>query len=318
MADQPAKKPIAALLGLSALWALSAVRSDLLPNLFPASQGAGDFAQQALTLGAFALTDFAGSFLVRRAKPDALQTGQAMLVGIGLFFLPGLVFHFARTQVSDFTRVTLVSLVPVLVVVFEPHLRRRAAGNSHSHLVAALMAVAGTMCVFPFDLPSDFPAALGFGAVVAAAISIALANCWAVRILQDDNRLSAFLLAAASTGAAAAGFVLASFVRSQPLIVGGGAAPKLLWALFVDVPALGLLFYVLRSTSATATATRFLFAPLFANLIGIALLRPHVNLRAGLGLVLIAAGAGWLLFMPVLRAEPESLSLHSGASSPDD
>jgi drug/metabolite transporter (DMT)-like permease len=39
-------------------------------------------------------------------------------------------------------------------------------------------------------------------------------------------------------------------------------------------------------------------APLIANIVSLLLLRPTVSLRAGLGLLLIAAGAGWLLFRP--------------------
>jgi len=50
--------------------------------------------------------------------------------------------------------------------------------------------------------------------------------------------------------------------------------------------------------SAVRMATRFVIAPLMTALFGIALFRPEVSLRALLGFVLLAAGAGWLLFAP--------------------
>ena len=50
-------------------------------------------------------------------------------------------------------------------------------------------------------------------------------------------------------------------------------------------------------------AARYVIAPLFALFIGIAADRPQLELRTILGLILMAAGAGYLL----LAAEPPSL-----------
>jgi len=302
------KKATAALLGLSGLWALSGVRADLLPNLFPAGQGRSEFAGQAATLALFALV--AGAMCVLRGpyKPDRVLVVRAALVGLGLFFLPGLVFHFARTQVSDFTRVTLVALVPVLVVVLEPHIGRRVVGIGSTQLVASLAALAGTLCVFPFDLPSDFASALALGAVVVAVFSIASVNCWASEILREGDRKEVWLFAGIAAGTSAIAFAVAGLLAREPLTAPLHAAPGLLWTVLVDVPALGLLFYVLRALPAVATATRFLFAPLIANLISIALLRPHVDVRAGLGLAMIAAGAGWLLLAPAQSVDFQTIS----------
>jgi drug/metabolite transporter (DMT)-like permease len=64
--------------------------------------------------------------------------------------------------------------------------------------------------------------------------------------------------------------------------------------------------------TAPRMTTRFLLSPLIAILIGMALDRPSVGLRTWAGLLLIAAGAGWLLFVPgeEPNPEPSSLSLH--------
>ena len=61
----------------------------------------------------------------------------------------------------------------------------------------------------------------------------------------------------------------------------------------------------MRRMTAVRMTTRFLIAPLLANLIGLAFLRPGVQLRGWLGLSLIALGSGWLLLAPKMsRSEP--------------
>jgi len=64
--------------------------------------------------------------------------------------------------------------------------------------------------------------------------------------------------------------------------------------------------------TATRMTARFLLAPVIAILIGMALDRPSVGLRTWAGLLLIAAGAGWLLFAPEEEpnADASALSLH--------
>jgi drug/metabolite transporter (DMT)-like permease len=66
----------------------------------------------------------------------------------------------------------------------------------------------------------------------------------------------------------------------------------------VDVPALLLLFWLMQHMSATRMTTRFLIAPLLANIAGLLFLRPEVSLLEWMGLALITAGAAWLLFAP--------------------
>ena len=64
------------------------------------------------------------------------------------------------------------------------------------------------------------------------------------------------------------------------------------------MPAVILLFWLLPRITATRMTTRFLLAPLIAILISMALNQPRVELRVGLGILLIVAGAAWLLFAP--------------------
>jgi drug/metabolite transporter (DMT)-like permease len=50
-------------------------------------------------------------------------------------------------------------------------------------------------------------------------------------------------------------------------------------------------------------------APLMAILIGMALARPDVEPRTWLGLLLVAGGAGWLLFAPDDKPDANSSTL---------
>jgi hypothetical protein len=52
---------------------------------------------------------------------------------------------------------------------------------------------------------------------------------------------------------------------------------------------------------------RFLLAPLFAILAGMALEPTSPPLRAWLGMALVAGGAGWLVFAPAEKTEVEEL-----------
>ena len=68
--------------------------------------------------------------------------------------------------------------------------------------------------------------------------------------------------------------------------------------------------WLMRRMSAGRMTTRFVLTPLMASLIGLVLLRPTVELRAGVGLLMMAAGAGWLLFAPQDNQESETSPLN--------
>jgi len=230
---------------------------------------------------------------------------QALLVGAGLLALPALLVELAKGYVNDSTRVALFSLVPVLAVVFEPYLASHLHSPQRGSLAAALAAIAGTLLIFPAELPRNPASAIACCGVMAAVISIAGANCLAVRIAQDPPTvsLSCFAALATSSGAVLLAFV-GLLIEPRPRI----AADIDAWAV-PDLIALAILFRLMRSMSAVRMTTRFLIAPLIANLIALAFLRPGVQTRAWLGLFLIAGGSAWLLFAPGSRLQDSELKL---------
>ena len=291
-----------ALLLICFLWALNSLRADLLPRF--SSGNAVHLGLQAVVLAVFAAVA-GGVAVARRTRlPSGRQIGALALVGLGLFVVPTVMIYLAREWVSDSTRVAVFSLTPVFAVVLEPHIGRGADSPHRGGLIAALVAVLGTLCVFPLDLPQSVQAGAAFCGVVLAVAFVAAANCLGVLIATDlpDESLTGF--AALISGFSAVGLALASLFVSYPDWSLGEMLPELGWSMGTGVPALALLFWLMPRISATRMTTRFVLAPLIANLFALLFLRPVVGFRAGLGLVLIAFGAGWLLFAQ--GAEPQN------------
>jgi drug/metabolite transporter (DMT)-like permease len=218
-------------------------------------------------------------------------------------------------------RVALFSLAPVIAVVLEPYLGASPLGGDRglpgmSGLMGALTAVAGTLCVFPLQIPGSIEAAAAVGAVILAAACVAAANCGAVRLARALKAKAIAPMAAIAGAAAAAGLASASALTERAAWRWEGIAPELGRAVVFELPGLLLLFWLMQRMSAARMTTRFVLAPLMTILIGMALERPAVGLRTWAGLVLIAAGAGWLLFAPAEEpgADFPSLRLYRGGA----
>jgi drug/metabolite transporter (DMT)-like permease len=290
--------PAGVLLLLCLLWAGTSLRSDLLPGSISATDSSPSL-HQASILALFAVIAAATTFARREKWPRGRPFLEALLVGSGLLALPALVIELAQGQVDDSTRVALFSLVPIFAVVLEPHLSSAMQLPRRGGLAAALAAVAGTLLIFPLQLPRAPDAALAFCGLIGAVASIAAANCIAVKCVQVLPALSISGFAAIATGSAAILIAIAGLSikhRAWPAVhIDAWAIP--------DLCALALLFWLFQRMSAVRMTARFLIAPLVANLIALALLRPGVQARAWLGLTLIVLGSGWLLFAP--ENEPE-------------
>ena len=302
--------PIAALLLLCLLWSLNSLRSDLLPQFGSNSSHAYMLAHQAFPPALLAVTVSLLAAARGSQWPRGKQFWLSSLIGLGLFVAPAVLVFLARHWISDLTRVALFSLAPVFAVVLEPHLGRLNVVQSTTSLLASLVALAGTLLLFPVDLPQSVQAGLAFAAVVLATACVAGTNCWAVRFTSELPRKSILPFAATAAASASVGLLAASAIleRQQWQSI----RPDLLsaaWLAAVEVPALWLLFWLMGHMSATRMTTRFLLAPLIANLIGIFLLRPVVSLREGLGLLLVACGAGWLLFAKEIKPGTDDSSL---------
>ena len=310
--DKGRLKAVAALLLLCLLWSLGSLRGDLIPSTGLDQGLRSGLVRQAIPFAMLAI----GAALFAAARREVWPRGREFvacaLIGLSLFVAPTVMVYLARIWISDLTRVALFSIVPVFAVIFEPYIATGLEVRVKGGLAAALVAVVGTLFVFPLDLPQSVAAAIAFCGVLLAAACVSAANCWAVRVAnRPDTCIAPF---AAIAGVAAALGIVAFGAMLRDAAFGGRAmGMEIAWSAAVELPALVLLFWLMRRMTATRMTTRFLLAPLIANLIGLIFLRPAVNVREGLGLLLIALGAGWLLFGREGEPDADGSSLHLNA-----
>lgn len=293
--------PAVGLLLLSALWAAAWLLWDWIPH------DSGDTLSSARDQ-AMLFSVFAGvAACLAAAQGVSFPKGRRALacagVGAGLFVIPAVLAACVEGRVSELNRVAVLSLTPVFAVVLEPHLNDGGPGQGKGALAGALAAVAGILFLFPLDPPGSFRSIAALCVLLAAAFSIAVTNCLAVREARSLAEGSTLGMAAQAGGASAICFAAAAV--STP---GGGwrwstLATQIPVLLLIDVPALFLLFWLMRRLAASRMTARFLLAPLFAILGGMVLQPIPLSARAWLGLALLAGGAGWLAFAPGEKTE---------------
>jgi drug/metabolite transporter (DMT)-like permease len=285
---------VAGLLLLALLWSLSSLRADLFPNL---TENLLPYMEKQVASFVL-LTALAGLIaFVRRAEwPRGREVWDWVAVGFGLFVVPAGLVYLSNESISGQTRVALFSLAPVFAVVFEPYLGSSAGKESRNGLAAALVAVIGTLYVFPVALPGSLESGIAFFGVILAAGCVAAANCRAVKLADELAGRSVFPVAAIAGATAAVGLAALSAITEKAVWNWDALGPELAWSAGVELPGLLLLFWLMRRMSAARMTTRYVLAPWIAILVGLVFMHPAVGVRIWLGLALVAGGAEWLLF----------------------
>ncbi len=285
--------PVTALLILCFLWSMGSLRSDLMPGVFAAD--IPPFEREAIHLGALAVVGWLLTAVLGAEWPKGRNIWDAVLIGLGLFVVPALLGEASRSEIPDLTRVALYSLTPVFAVAFEPYLGRLTESQAKGGLLAALGCVIGTLGVFPLVIPRTWQGAAGFFAIVLAVACVAATNCLAVRTLSEMPLKSGSPVAAIAGAASALMLAAASLVSEHPTWSHPVVGLEIAWTTAVELPELLLLFWLMRRMSAVRMTTRFVVTPLIVNVVGFIVLRPSMRVRAGLGILLLAVSAGWLL-----------------------
>jgi len=304
------------LLLLSALWAAG----WLVPDLFPrfGAEGVSLPVGQAILFGVFAGLCAAIASGRGLEFPRGRRGWASAGVGVGLFVIPACAAAFARGRISDFDAVAIFCLTPVFAVVLEPTLQNCPPHRGKGALAGCLVAIAGSLCIFPLEAPGSLPAAAALCALLTAALAVAAANCIAVRIASSKAGISILPMAAQAAGISAVCFgVMAVAI---PRATWTTTAPEIFIPkpFLVDLPGLVLVFGLMSRMAASRMAARFLLAPLFASVAGLALERMLPPVRGMLGLLLLAAGSGWLVFAPAESEGDGGISLRVAASRSAD
>ena len=289
------RRAAGALFLLSLLWALDGLGPDLFPALRHSPMSAME--RQAVTFAVLAM--LAAAYARKRCAslPVRQDLVKWAAIGLLLFTVPALITAFTQGWVSQLERVAIFSLTPVFAVVFEPHLGSGAHRGSGG-LTAALAGVAGALCIFPLSIPGTPGAAAAALALVLAVACLAIGNCIAVHLASSHSGGALAFCAAFACGSAAVVFAVASAITEHAQSLLPLDVPQLVWLVIIDVPALILLFWLLREMSAVRMTARFILAPLLTILAGIALEQPAVTTRMVLGVALMGAGSMWLVFAP--------------------
>ncbi len=299
--------PVVGLLMLSFLWSLSSLRADLFPNL---GENLVPYMEKQEVAFALLAIFAAAMGVARRAEwPRGREVWDWVVVGFGLFVVPAALVYLSNESISGQTRVALFSLAPVFAVVFEPYLGVGTGTESRNGLMAALVAVVGTLCVFPIALPGSLESGIAFFGVILAAGCVAAANCRAVKLSAELRGRPVLPVAAIAGATAAAGLAALSATTERAVWNWSALGPELAWSTGVELPGLLLLFWLMRRMSAARMTTRYVLAPFFAILVGLVLMQPAAGARIWLGLALVAVGAGWILFSAEDNADGDGAGL---------
>jgi hypothetical protein len=306
---RPRAASIAALLLLCLLWACDALRVDLLPSL---QETAPYLQRQVLPLVLLSIS--AAAIAIARGAIWRCVISDSVWIGLGLFAVPAGLVYWADAWIHGLSRIALFTLTLVFAVVFEPYLGLASAQRQRGGLLAALVAVAGALLVFPVATPDSLQSAAALTAVVIAAASVAAATCHgtAKAAVWDGNAAGSLAAMASIAGAAAAlTLAVASALLEPPAWRWNALAPELLWSASVELPALLLLFWLMPRISAPRMTTRYVLGPLLALLAGIVAEQAGRAVRSltWLGLALMALGASWILFAPKDESNRSILSL---------
>lgn len=263
--------------------------SWLLPS---GATGESPIAQQGCFYGIVGLLGWLLS--CRRLWSRMKQGGRSWLpvaaMSILLLGLPAVLGEWARGGISDISRAAIFALVPFVVVVVaatresEPGVRRFS--------IPALIGFGGVLLLLPFSFPTSPRGQIVFGVLLAVVALVGFASEAIYHLLRGFGMIEALAVMALSNAV----FLIACHLVNLPSAESWSGVSSLLsiHSLY-NLAELLLLVWLLREMSPVRLAGRYLIVPLFTVLEGLAFLHPPLTVRMGAGLVLLVAGAAFLL-----------------------
>jgi drug/metabolite transporter (DMT)-like permease len=216
--------------------------------------------------------------------------------GVAFFGVPVVVAEYARGSVPAISRSALFAMVPVVVVmvVAAGDVTGREERGAVRFLVPALAGLGGLLLLLPLQFSDSVRGWAMLGVVCAAVVLVGLGSVWLYRVLRGIG----FAAAVAVVGLANAVFLLVwSSVHEVIVWRWSGLASMVSISSLVDAVEVLLLVWLLREMPPVRFAARYLVIPLLTVLESYVLMRPEWTVRMGCGTVLLAVGAGTLLFL---------------------
>lgn len=239
---------------------------------------------------AYLLAAIAAGVTVRRAKRRTsfplARIGALAAFSAGLFAAPIVLLDFVPHGMPSATLVALFAAIPVVIAITI----QVSSGFTSSLLEPTLAGFAGALFLLPVELP-ELPsrwigAAFILGVVILVGVASVRTHARFHALDRDGRRL----------GVVAVCFVNASVLLLYAIARNGFVAGKPnLTGLAVETASVLLLVLLVSSMPPVLLSTRFLLVPLLTAVSSYVLMRPELNLRIGLGALLLAAVAAFLL-----------------------
>ena len=226
---------------------------------------------------------------------NVLESWRIAVVSPGFFGVPLVVAEYAGSSVPAITRSALFALAPVVVVIVV------AAGDMSAGeergarrlLVPALIGAGGLLLLLPLEISGSLRGRLMVGLVGATVVLVGVTSVWLYRLLREIRWVE---------GVAGIGLMNGLF-----LLVCSACLERMVWrwtdlrsiesiSLLVDGIEVLLIVWLLRGMTPVRFSSRYLVIPLLTVLESFVVERPEVTVRIVCGTILLAAGAGALLF----------------------
>jgi drug/metabolite transporter (DMT)-like permease len=264
-------------------WAIPGAGSDSLPPL----------EQQGLLFGVIGLIAFL--FAGRRAWVGIARWLELAAAAVMFFGVPIVAGEYAWGSMTAISRSALFAMVPVVVVLVI------AAGDTSEgeergvrrFLVPALAGFGGLLLLLPLEFSGTVRGRVMLAIVCSAVVLVGVANVWMHRLLRGLH----FAEAIAVTGIANAIFLLGwSVIRGEGVWRASELVSVTTVSSLLDLVEVILIVWLLREMPPVRFAARYLLIPLLTIIESYTLVRPDWTARMVLGTILLAVGAGTLLF----------------------
>lgn len=212
--------------------------------------------------------------------------------GVGFFGVPMAVGEWARFGVPEISRSALFAIVPVVVVMVV------AAGDEERgvrrFLIPALVGLGGLLLLLPLQFSGSVRGRLMQAGVCLAVVLVGLSSVWLFWLLRGWTLAEALAVVCLSN---AMFLLVCGAVRDELVLQWSELASVVSLSSLVDLVEVVLLVWLLREMMPVRFASRYLVIPLLTLSEGYGLIRPELTVRVIGGMVLLAAGAGMLLFL---------------------
>jgi hypothetical protein len=251
---------------------------------------------QSLLFGVMGLAALILTVRGVRFRAGASRYARLAAASVGFFGIPLVMSEYARGSIAENSRSALFAMTPVIVVLAVA--AGDAAGSeergARGFLIPVLVGVGGLLLLLPMAFSRSVRGWAILAAVCAVVILAGVASVWLYRLLRGIVFADAVAVMALSN----AGFLLGwSAVQEEIVWRWSGFVSAISISSIADVTELLVLMWLMREMSPIRFASRYLLIPLLTILESYILIRPEWTARMVSGTVLLAAGAGALLFL---------------------